>query len=409
MKILIVSQYFWPENMRINELVKDFSEKGYEITVLTGVPNYPEGKVFQDYKKQPDQFSNYHGARIIRVPMIPRGKNSLVLFLNYISFFISATLIGLFKIKKLKFDNILIIGYSPIMSAIPGVIYGRRKKIPVFIWILDLWPESLQAVGIIKSKVILKMVGKVVSWIYNRSDYLLLQSKSFIECVKVYCTKKIDEDRLIYFPSWAEEVFSNDTNKSISLIPPEENVLTIVFAGNIGEAQDFPTILNTISLLKGKVAVRLVIAGDGRMSSWLKEQVDLRDLSNVLLLGRLPIESMPSLFMSSDALLVSLKTNEIFAKTIPGKVQAYLASGKFILAMIDGEAAKVINEANAGFTSSSGNAESLANNIIKMSNMSKSEIKKMGENGKKYYAKNFSKDIVYGLLEKLFLSSKIRY
>jgi glycosyltransferase involved in cell wall biosynthesis len=394
--------------MRINELVKDFSEKGYEITVLTGVPNYPEGKIFQDYKKQPHQFSSYYGAKIIRVPILPRGKNSIVLALNYISFFMSATLIGLFKLRKMKFDNILIFGYSPIMSAIPGVIFGRRKKTPVFIWILDLWPESLQAVGVIKNKVILKMVGKVVSWIYNRSDYILVQSNSFIESVKKYCTKKIEEDRLIYFPSWAEDVFCSISTANISLVQPDKNVLTLVFAGNIGEAQDFPTILNTVKLIKNKTAIRLIIAGDGRMFNWVKEQVEIFGLNNVVLLGRLPVESMPSLFKSADALLVSLKTNEIFAKTIPGKVQAYLASGKFILAMIDGEAAKVINDADAGLTSIAGDANLLAYNIEKLSNMTKSDRERMGENGKKYYEKHFSKDIVYAQLERLFLNSKIR-
>lgn len=409
MKILIVSQYFWPENMRINEMVKDFSAKGYEITVLTGVPNYPDGKIFQEYKKKPSDFLNYHGANIVRVPMIPRGKWRIMLALNYFSFFVSATLIGLFKLRKFKFDNIFVFAVSPIMAAIPAIFIGKVKKAPVFIWVLDLWPESLQAVGVVKNKILLKMVGKLVSWIYNRSDYLLLQSNSFAENVKIYCTKKIADERLVYFPSWAEEIFSTSTNPNSDLIQPAKNVTTIVFAGNIGEAQDFPTILNAVSLLQDRIALRWVIAGDGRMFNWLKEQVEQRKLQNVILLGRLPMESMPALFASADALLVTLKTNEIFSKTIPGKVQAYLASGKPILAVIDGEAAKVINEAEAGFTSHAGDVNSFAENITRMVNMTKIDRDKIGINGKKYYELHFSKDKVYTQLENLFRTSKLRY
>lgn len=408
MKILIVSQYFWPENMRINELVKDFSVKGYEVTVLTGLPNYPDGKIFQEYKNKPVEFQSYHGAKIIRVPMLPRGKWRIMLALNYFSFFISATFIGSFKLRKFIFDNIFVFAVSPIMVAIPAIIIGKRKRAPVFIWVLDLWPESLQAVGVMKNKLLLKIVGKLVSWIYNRSDYLLLQSRSFVENVKIYCTKKIEESRLIYFPSWAEEVFSSKPIMKTFLIQPETNVTTIVFAGNIGEAQDFPTILEAVNLLKEKVSLRWVIAGDGRMFNWLKEQVEQRKLQNVILLGRLPVESMPNLFDSADALLVSLKTNEVFSKTIPGKVQAYLASGKPILAVIDGEAAKVINDAGAGFTSNAGNVELFAENIMKFVKLTKAERDTIGVNGKKYYELHYSKEKIYAQLEALFKNSTLR-
>lgn len=408
MKILIVSQYFWPENMRINELVKDFSAKGYEITVLTGLPNYPDGKIFQEYKNKPVEFQSYHGAKIIRVPMLPRGKWRLMLALNYVSFFISATLIGSLKLRKFTFDNIFVFAVSPIMAAIPAIIIGKRKRAPVFIWVLDLWPESLQAVGVMKNKLLLKIVGKLVSWIYNRSDYLLLQSRSFVENVKIYCTKKIDESRLIYFPSWAEEIFNSKPITKSFLIQQESNVTTIVFAGNIGEAQDFPTILKAVNLLKDKIPLRWVIAGDGRMFNWLKEQVEQHELQNVILLGRLPVESMPALFDSADALLVSLKTNDVFSKTIPGKVQAYLASGKPILAVIDGEAAKVINDAGAGFTSSAGNVESFAENIMKFVKLTKADRDTKGLNGKKYYELHFSKEKIYAQLEVLFKNSTLR-
>lgn len=408
MKLLIVTQYFWPENMRINELAKDFSEKGYDVTVLTGKPNYPGGKVFEEYQKNPQDFQNYYGAKIVRVPMIRRGNSRIMLTINYISFFMSGSIIGLFKLRKHKFNNIFVFASSPIMSAIPAIVIGKVKKTPVFIWILDLWPESLEAVGVIKNKFLLKLVGLVVSWIYNRADYLLLQSKSFVDSVRIHCTKKIDENRLIYFPSWAEGIFDSAIENKSELIQYDCNQLTIVFAGNIGEAQDFPTIVDSMVLLKGKLPLRWVIAGEGRMFNWLKCQIELNKLDNVLILGRQPIEYMPALFASADALLVTLKKNEIFSKTIPGKIQAYLASGKPILGVIDGESAKIINNASAGFASNSGDAESFSKNIIKFSRMTLEERSQMGKNGKDYYQIHFSKDMVYNNLEELFNNSSLR-
>jgi len=408
LKVLVVTQYFWPENMRINDMVRDFVEKGHEVTVLTGLPNYPDGEVFLRFKEDPEAFSNYQGAEIVRVPMVPRGKRSIQLVMNYLSFFISACAVGALKLRRRPFDAVFVYAVSPILSAIPAVVLGRLKRAPVFVWVLDLWPETLRAVNVIHNPKLLGLVGKAVSWIYNRTDYLLLQSHGFFDNVRQYCTRPIDAERLVYFPSWAEDDFSAKSVETSELVECDDSTFTVVFAGNVGEAQDFPAILDAAEALRGKVAIRWVIVGDGRMSAWLEEQVRSRALDNVLLLGRHPLEAMPPLFAQADALLVSLRTNDVFEKTIPGKVQAYLASGRPVLGMINGEAARVIQASGAGFACESGNGSALAQITEQLASLSSLERKKMGESGRRYYEQEFARPALLSRLEGLFGSATLR-
>ncbi|MBA5960657.1 glycosyltransferase [Pseudomonas lactis] len=408
LNILVVTQYFWPENMRINDLVRDFSDKGHHVTVLTGLPNYPEGSIYREYRAAPKKFSEYAGAKVVRVPLIPRGKRSVSLILNYASFFIVASVLGPWKLRAERYDAVFVYAVSPIMAAIPALVIGRIKRAPVFIWVLDLWPETLRAVGVVHNPKLLGCVGRVVSWIYNRADYLLLQSHGFLENVKKYCTKDIVEERLVYFPSWAEDDFSSTKQRASVLLERDDSVFTVLFAGNLGESQDFPAILEAAQSLAGTVPIRWVIVGDGRMSEWLTHEVSARKMDNVLLLGRYPLEEMPGLFACADALLVSLKTNDVFEKTIPGKVQAYLASGKPILGMINGEAARVIEESGAGLCCPSGDSRALANITSKLAAFDGEQQKQMGASGRQYYLENYSKPTLLARLEQLFRDATLR-
>lgn len=408
-KILIVTQYFWPENMRINDLVSGLIKKGHEVTILTGLPNYPDGKIFSDYKQNKQQFSRFEGATIHRVPIYPRGKKrGIALILNYLSFFISASILGLFKVRKQSFDSIFVYAVSPIMAAIPAIIIGKRKKAPVFIWVLDLWPETLSALGVIKNKMLLNSIGKLVSWIYNSADYLLLQSMSFKSSVFKYCTKPIADERVIYFPSWAEDVISNSQDARSSIFSRDDSFFTIMFAGNIGGAQNLPSILNVFEQLKENLAIRLVIVGDGQMLPWVEKQKEMRQLNNVYLLGRHPLHEMPGLFSCADALLVSLQSNEVFSKTIPGKLQAYLATGKPVIGMIDGEAAHIINESGCGLVGASDDEDALINNINQLVGVSLETRLEMGKAGVEYYKHHFESKKIFDKLENLIKSSTLR-
>ena len=397
MRLLVVSQYFWPENFRINDLVAELVNRGHQVTVLTGLPNYPDGKLFKQFRDNPTFYSHYEGAEVIRVPLMPRGKSGITLALNYLTFAISASTLGLWKLQGRKFDVIFTFQTSPVTVGIPAVILRATKKIPMVFWILDLWPESLEAVGAVRSKIILHLIGKLVANIYNRSDLILVQSKSFIPAIAKYIAPSA---RVQYFPSWSDLAFNVESSKAAIEILEKKDCFTIVFTGNIGEAQDFPAILDAAEKLKHFSNIRWLIVGDGRMAEWVAGEVKSRELYDcVFLLGRFPIDRMPSFFKHADALLVTLKNEPIFALTIPGKLQSYLAAGKPILAMINGEGARVVDESGSGITCSAGNSQLLADAVLRLSAMSSEERDVMGKKGLEYTKQEFDRSSLISSLE----------
>ena len=406
MKILIVSQYFWPENFRINDFIPELIGKGHEVSILTGKPNYPSGKFFSEFLKKPSSFSNYMGADIYRVPIVPRGSNTFQLFLNYLSFVITGTLIGAWKLRKLKPDLIFVYEPSPVTVGIPAVVIGKLKKAPVVFWALDLWPETLQAVGGIQSKSVLWGIEKMVRFIYNNCTLVLGQSKSFVKSIQSHCDYP---QRVQYFPSWAEKLHTAK-NTSAKFFAPEieknDESFNILFAGNIADAQDMPAVLSAAELLRNHKPIKWIIVGDGRRFEWLKSQVKKRQLEeHFIILGRFPLERMPSFFAHADALLVSLKKDPVFSLTIPAKLQTYLMTGIPILGMLDGEGSKIIEESNAGISSSASDSESLAAAAIKMSMLSSKERNQLGQNGIEYSRKEFDRNILMGKLENFFISA----
>lgn len=399
MHILVISQYFWPENFRINDLVSDFVERGHRVTVLTGVPNYPEGRVFDDYRKNPSAFLSYLGARVIRVPMTARGNGAISLLLNYFTYALSASLLGSWRLRRESIDVIFVYEPSPVTVGIPGALMRRLLGAPLVFWVLDLWPETLKAVGVIQSRSGLGLVALLVRWIYRRCDLILAQSKSFIPQIRAYSDLS---KRVEYFPSWAESLFGAGFEASAAPeVPSQSGAFTVMFAGNIGEAQDFPSILNAAELLSvSHPHIRWIIVGDGRLGDWVSQEVKRRNLeSKVFLLGRFPVERMPSFFRSADALLVTLKSEPIFAMTIPGKLQSYLASGKPIVAMLDGEGARLLQESGAGIAAPSGDAAKLAAAVLSVSEMPEPERALMGRNGAELYAQEFERNTLLDRLE----------
>lgn len=397
MNILIVSQYFWPENFRINDLSQELVKRGHAVTVLTGIPNYPDGKVFPSYDEAPEKFRHYSGASVIRVPMLVRGKGSLRLMLNYLSFVLGAGFWGPWKLRGRHFDVIFVYEPSPVTVGLPAILLGRLKHAPVVFWVLDLWPETLAAIGAVRSPKLLTAVGYLVSFIYNRCTLVLGQSRGFLEGIARYCT---DVRKIRYFPSWAEEVFVQEGCEPAIEVPRKEGVFSILFAGNIGEAQDFPAVLEAAETLSRDPTIRWIVVGDGRKMGWLREEVSRRGLSHcVLLLGRFGVERMPSFFAHADALLVSLKRDPVFSLTIPGKVQPYLMSGIPILGMLDGEGAEVIRDANAGLVCPSGDAKGLALAAKQLASMNKEDWQRLGSNGREYAKKEFGRESLMSKLE----------
>lgn len=398
LKVLLVSQYFWPENFRINELVAELTKRGHEVTVLTGRPNYPEGALYPEYLKNPSAFELYEGAEIVRVPLVPRGNRKLQLLINYMSFPISACLLGAWKLRGRQFDVVLSIGLSPIFANVPAVIMRWLKAAPHVLWILDLWPDTLKAVGIIQSEKILALVGKVVAWVYRRSDLILAQSKSFEDQIEKYAPS---DTRIEYFPAWADEIFQDMAlNQFAPEVPFQPETFTVLFAGNIGEAQDFPAILAAAEQVRQRTDIRWVIVGDGRESAWVAKEAKRRGLEqSVLIVGRHPLARMPEFFAHADALLISLKDEQLFSMTIPGKLQSYFASGLPILAMLNGEGAKIVREAAAGLACDAGDSAALARIVAQLADSDDDVRSQFGRNARAYCATNFNKKILIDQLE----------
>ncbi len=399
MKLLVVSQYFWPENFRVNDLVAELVARGHEVTVLTGYPNYPDGVVFEDFRAHPAKYAHYAGAEIVRVPLVPRGKGSLRLALNYASFVVSASLAGLVKLRGRKFDRIFVFEPSPITVGLPAIVMKWAKKAPITFWVLDLWPETLRAVGMVRSERILGMVGRLVSFIYRRCDVILAQSRSFIDNIRKYCRP---DQRVEYFPSWAEDMFADASAAPAAELQPYMACFRIVFAGNIGEAQDFPAILDAAEICKDRQDIQWLLVGDGRMAAWVAEEIRRRDLQRtVTMLGRFPLERMPSFYAGADAMLVTLKRNEVFAMTIPGKVQSYLAAGRPILGMLDGEGAAVIADAGAGLTCAAGDGPALASLACQLADAAPAQRHAMSAAAQTCYRKQFERRALMNRIEQI--------
>ncbi|MDG1096983.1 MAG: glycosyltransferase family 4 protein [Methylophilaceae bacterium] len=400
MRLLIVTQYFWPENFRINDLVSELIIRGHDVTILTGKPNYPDGKIFSDFIDRPGDFDCYKGAKIIRVPMLPRKVGNFSLILNYISFALSASTIGCWRLRNYKVDAIFAYEPSPITVGIPAVLLRSIKKAPLLFWVLDLWPETLEAIGVLRAKWGLNLIGKLVSCIYKHCDLILAQSKSFIPKITNYAGIDIP---VVYFPGWAEAVFEIKKPMPAPEVLLDSKSFNIVFTGNIGEAQDFPSILSAAELLKNHKNIRWLIIGDGRQAAWLKNQIQVRGLQrSVLMLGLYPIDRMPSFFAHADALLVTLKDEPIFSMTIPGKLQTYLSAGIPILGMLNGEGADVISSGNAGLCCSAGDYKALADSILRLSSLLPEERLRIGLNASVVSEKQFSRKNLIDQLELWF-------
>ncbi|CAK2924700.1 colanic acid biosynthesis glycosyl transferase WcaI [Vibrio crassostreae] len=385
MRILVVSQYFWPENFRINDLCLALKEKGHELTVLTGKPNYPAGELFEEFINAPSAFEYYHDIPVVRAPMLPRKKGGRNLLLNYLSFLFSGSVYGAYQLRKHDFDIILVCQLSPVTAAIPAIVLKKLKGIPLVMWSLDLWPESLEAVGVVKSKQVLSSVGKLVSWIYGYCDVILGQSKSYLDAVR----RRNNTAQLELFPNWAEDQFKMDMNSA----DEQSSIFTIMFAGNVGDAQDFESIISCANMLKESgIKVRFSIVGSGRKFSWLKEQIKECQLDKYFVLhGQHPLEDMPKFYADADIALVSLKPNDIFERTIPGKIQSYMLASLPILSMLDGEGKKLVEVANCGLACPASAYQELYENLLSMLNMSQERRLELGGNGKAYAESHFNK------------------
>ena len=398
MKILLVSQYFYPENFKINDLVFSLKERGHEITVLTGKPNYPKGNFFDGYSWNSPDFETINGIPVYRANLFSRGNGGAVrLFLNYCSF----ALLSLFKIRKIKgpFDAIFVYQTSPVTVGIPAVYAKKIFKAPIYFWVQDLWPESLKAAGGIKNVFVLGFFNSLTKWFYKHSRKVLIQSNGFREYIQ---NQGIQNDKIIFYPNPTESFYKqlNEVKEYQEFF--HNGFFNIVFAGNIGEAQSFKTIIEAINNIK-ELNVKVIVLGEGRYKETALRLIKEKRLeSHFNFLGSFPSTEMPKFFAHADALLVSLKKNKIFSLTIPAKVQSYLACGKPIIASLDGSGAKIITDAKCGVVSPAENSNILCERIEKLMSLDKYKLNEMGVNGRDYYEKEFDREYLLKKLEFIF-------
>jgi UDP-N-acetyl-D-mannosaminuronic acid transferase (WecB/TagA/CpsF family) len=351
MRILIVSQYFWPEYFRVNDLAIELS-KNHIVDVLTGSPNYPSGKIFSEFKKNKENYNQLGKIRIYRVPIYPRGSaNKPLLIFNYLSFLFSSIFYGTFLLRKKKYDIVITFASSPIIVALISIFICKLKNAKHIIWLLDLWPSVLHDLKIIDNQSILyKIFNKIVNYIYKNSDLILCQSLSFRSDLKKI--KKLSTNffkkKVVFFPSWPEEILINTTNKNPKTFF-DRNFINILFTGNLGESQNFTLIIKLFKFfLIEKKNIRLYIAGEGRFHSELKKTIIDNNINNIILLGWKNFDDLQEYFQQADYLLISLQYHDTFNKTIPGKFQTYLKYKKPIVGFLGGETNKLINKYKIG-------------------------------------------------------------
>jgi glycosyltransferase involved in cell wall biosynthesis len=403
MKILIWSQYFLPETFRINDVAVMLVKLGHEVTVLTGKPNYPEGKYYEGYRFSGIIRERTSGLDIVRIPLVNRGRSSFHLALNYLSFIFFGYTVAPWALSNHNFDLVFIYAPSPLFQALPALSLARDKRIPSVLWIQDLWPEVLLNRGREYNRYFIWLLEGIVRFIYNRSSRLLVQSEAFRPSVSRLVT---DHSKIEYMPNPAEEPLARGVPSPRARVLADEmkGKFAVTFTGNIGKAQALGNVLEAAALLSHKPDICIYLIGSGSLSTWIEKEISQRGIDNVVLSERLPLSDMPLIMESSAALLASLSSDVVGETTIPSKIQSYLAAGRPIVASLNGEGARIVTTAGAGLACPAEKPDKLAEIILRLYETDEMERRQLGENGRNYYLGNFELSLLSRRLIEIFAS-----
>ena len=398
MKILFICQYFYPEVFRGNDIAFHWAAEGQHVHVVTGIPNYPDGVFHDGYGWFKKRHEIVKGVKVTRLPIIPRGHNKVMLLLNYCSYLIVAWIYMLVHALFHKYDRVFVQQLSPVMMSAPGVLYKRLRHVPLYTWVLDLWPESLTAAGGISNKYVLAFFRHYVKNEYKHSDKILISSRSFEKSILEYGDYK---EKIVFFPQWSDaspikitgQTPNEDGQVQNEGLPVLPDGFKLMFAGAIGEAHGFECTMQAALLTKEHKNIKWVIVGDGRKLDWVCEFVKQNGLEEtVLTLGRFPADTMPWFFKQADVMLVTLSDDPLFSLYAPAKISSYMAAGKPIIAVLNGEGTEVIKDAYCGWTLPAGDAKGFARLAIELSQKDASELTLKGENAAKYYKEHYVKE-----------------
>lgn len=392
--ILVVSQYFYPEQFRVNDLCLEWQKRGYQVTVVTGLPNYPEGTIYPGYSWPPKRCDNYNGIKVIRLPIIPRGNHIIGLAFNYISYCASGVIWALFS--PLKPDCVFTYAMSPLTQAFVSIAVAQKRGIKHYLYIQDLWPDSIYDVVKIKSAFIRKLLHKMVKFIYKKSDVLFITSANFKEAIEKF---EILEEKIVYWPQFCEDFYKKTEEKNEKI--PQDGITNITFTGNLGMGVGLEILPDAALLLKSKeIKVRFNIIGDGRVKQKLIQSVkDKNCMEYFNFINKIAPEEIPEYLAASDAAFVSLRAEEFLSRTLPAKVQSYLACRIPVLGSANGETQAVIREAKCGYCSNAGDADALAVIIEKFIGLSYGDREALAESGFEYFKQHFDKKLLFDQMD----------
>ncbi|MCR5021184.1 glycosyltransferase family 4 protein [Ruminococcus sp.] len=393
--ILVITQYFYPEQFRINDMCAEWVRRGYEVTVVTGYPNYPQGEYYDGYGWFKHTKQKWKGVKIIRLPLTARKQGSVRLALNYLSFVISGFFWAL--MTNIKADYVFTFEVSPMTQALLGVWFAKRRKIPHYLYVQDLWPENVEIVTGIHSPLFLKPIGAMVDYIYKHCDLIFATSPSFVKEIRKRV--KRNKNKVKYLPQYAEEFYKPLPRNVIPEIPHDDS-FKIIFTGNIGKAQGLDILPKAAKLIKGKANVKFVIVGDGRDRENFLKQISDNDVQDMFItIDRQPPTRIPELLSACDAAFISFMPDPLFEKTIPAKLQSYMACGMPILASANGETKRIIEDSHSGICVELGNADLLADAVLKMAKQTTSNC---GVLSRIYFENHFEKQKVMNYLDRFF-------
>jgi len=390
MRILVVCQYYYPEPFKITEICENLVQRGHIVTVLTGLPNYPDGIIPFNYRSGKLRKEVINSVNVIRCFEIPRKKGAMSLGLNYVSYMISASLKSLFL--KDEFDIIFVYQLSPVLMVYPAVLFKWKTKKPIYLYCCDIWPESMKIYINNEKSILYKLIKNISTYLYSKCDAISVTSPAFIE----YFMKehKSDSREISYLPQHADDLYST---ADLSL---DNGVIDFMFMGTIGIAQDIDCILSATELVRDIPNLRVHFVGDGSYAEIAKLKVSEMKLDDIIVFhGRYPSEKMIDFYKIADVCLLTLKSDNLIGFTVPAKLQGYMSAGKIIIGAINGAAQDIIRESRCGLCVNSGDVKGLAK-AMRAYAENPYKYRDCGKNGKEYFLKHFTKSIYMEQLEK---------
>lgn len=381
MRILLLTQWFLPEPQKLLfELAVTLKELGHEVTVLTGLPNWPTGRIYPGYKYRLWQKEEMGGVTVIRVPLYPdHSRNGMLRALNFFSFSVAAAVLGPFLVPRVDVIHVV---HPPITIGVAAWVISRLRGVPFTYEIQDMWPETLAATGMVRKTWALRLVGWLAQWVYRRSDGIRVISPGFRENL---IAKGVPAEKIHTVSNWVDPEFY------IPVLPDESlrqelgflDKFVVSYAGTIGPAQEIDTLVEAAALLEDLPDVMFAVFGDGMERKSLTEKVAARGLENVRFYGHRPATDMPGIYALTDVLLIHLKDDPLFRITIPHKTFVYMAVAKPVLAAVEGDVADVITNAGAGITCPPSQPRLLADAVRRLRAMSSEARAQMGQQGRK--------------------------